>query len=130
MKLIESPKQLTRRRILNGSTIIFRIPKIVAIEKDLSRLSSLFITASFILAEHDVKRLSYLCRMHAQVKMELRKHFQDLKLNPIEARQVLLKHQMKLNTSLELEILNLRSQIDKFISKLFRESSGKRRPLL
>lgn len=130
MELLEGPKQLPKRQIRTVQTLSLNIPTIVTIEQDLRRLNKLFKSASFVLAQHDVKTLSYLCRKHAQLKVEIRNHFKILKSNSIVTRQLVSRPQMKLNKTLETKISSLRNQIDKFLDRLFQVSPTKRRKLL
>jgi hypothetical protein len=129
MELIERNIQLPRRAIKREPTIEIGIADITAMEEELNKLQVLFSAASFILAEHKFRTLSHLCRRHAQLKLEVANYFQRLKFYSIENRKIVLKSRLRLNASLINEILSLRSRIQEFHSKLFRDRTGKRQML-
>jgi hypothetical protein len=129
MELIQSNIQLPRRTTKRESTFEIGIADITAMEKELNRLQVLFSAASFILAEHDVRTLSNLCRRHAQLKLEVASHFKRLKSYSLENRKLVLRFRQRLDPGLVNDILILRGKLQKFHDKLFREPMGRRHML-
>jgi len=89
-----------------------------ALEEELNRLSNLFVTASFVLAEQDFQNLSHLRHNHSALKMEMSTYFKRLKSYTIGGRQM-SNPQAEMNTQLKKELQELISHFQKFKNKLF-----------
>jgi hypothetical protein len=126
MELIKTDIQPARRAIKREPTFETGIAAVTAMEEELNHLQVLFSAASFILAEHKVRALSHLCRLHAQLKSEVANYLQKMKQNSAENRNLMLKSQLSLNASLQNQILNLKARIQSFRSTLFRKPVAKR----
>ena len=90
-----------------------------ALEEELNRLSNLFVTASFVLAEQDFQNLSHLRQNHSALKMEMSTYFKRLKSYTIGGRQMSPNPQAEMNTRLKNELQELISRFQRFKNKLF-----------
>lgn len=89
------------------------------LEGEMNHLSSLFVTASFILVQQDFQNLSRLRRNYLDLKLEMAKYFQRLKFYASGARPMLIRPQTELEARLKNELQELTSRFQKFKSKLF-----------
>jgi hypothetical protein len=99
---------------------------IIRIEQDLNKLNRLFSAASFMLAEHECRRLSFLCQQFEELKFKVMMQTQELRSCAIGLRKPISSLEMKLTGRLQLDISTLASQLDKFKSKLFSVQDCKR----
>ncbi len=126
MKTINSNVKLLRRAVKTDSKGILGVAAITAIEVELNRLKHICSVGSFILAEQDVRALSNLCRIHAQLKVDVSNHFQKLKSSSSGARKLMVITQTTLNLLLEDQIKNLETRLSKFSGKLFKKTFASR----
>ncbi|MEJ5960820.1 hypothetical protein [Pedobacter immunditicola] len=97
-----------------------------ALEEELNRLSSLFVRASFVLAEQDFQNLSHLQQNHSALKMEMSTYFQRLKSYTIGGIQMFPNPQAEMNPQLKNELQELISRFQQFKNKLFTLKSSTR----
>jgi hypothetical protein len=120
MQTIERKVNLKVRAKQTASANISWITTMKALEKELGRLSTLFAVAGFMLSEQDFQRLFRIRQDHSELKAKMAEYFQRFRSRCRRLRRNTRKSQAETRDSLQLELHDLSSRLQKFEDKLLK----------